>query len=263
MPILLAALVLLGLIPLGRALWVNRATSLLHALVWTTIAWLMWGLASLLEDESAMAPARYCALCLTGCAGVAVLGARRPHVFAWNFVVLGLFAVMVLPLVESSIIGTHSLDGLRLFFMIGTIAVGIVNYVPTRLAPVAVMLAFICAGEMIRLQAPERYAYFKEKRPIDFEFTLTPWLAWLCLRSRKSDVSEFDRLWLDFRDRWGLVWSQRVREQFNNAAENAGLAVNLAWRGLRHEDKSPADQERLLELLRATLQRFIAADQNL
>src|SRR5882724_4417194 len=129
MSILLACLILVGVIPFAVALWANRTTSLFHALVWSLVAWLSWGVAFLLDDaeRAGLDPGRYCALCLTGCAGVAVLGARRPHVFAWNFVVLGLFAVMVLPLVETSIIGTHSLDGLRIFFLIGTIAVGILN----------------------------------------------------------------------------------------------------------------------------------------
>jgi hypothetical protein len=39
---------------------------------------------------------RYLALCLTGCVGVAVLGARRPGVGAWDFVLLGLLAVLLL-----------------------------------------------------------------------------------------------------------------------------------------------------------------------
>src|ERR1700692_2142289 len=107
MRIVVATLIIAGALPIVRALWANRGTSLLHALIWTLLAWLSWGVAFLLDDaENAVMPAgRYCALCLTGCAGIAVLGARRPHVFAWNFVVLSLFAVMVWPLVEGWILG--------------------------------------------------------------------------------------------------------------------------------------------------------------
>src|SRR5207302_10000421 len=125
MPMVLTALNFAGLVPLGLALRANRRTSLAYALAWTLSAWLSWGLAFALADPEGvgMAAGRYCALGLTGCAGIAVLGARRPHVFAWNFVVLGLFAVMVLPLIETAIIGTRSLDGLRIFFLAGTIAV--------------------------------------------------------------------------------------------------------------------------------------------
>ena len=34
---------------------------------------------------------------------------------------------------------------------------------------------------------------------------------------------------VSFRDSWGLMWSQRFREQFNRAAENAGWPITLRW----------------------------------
>lgn len=250
----MASLILLGVIPFLVALWHNRATSLFHALVWALIAWLGWGVAFLFDDSerASVASSRYVALCLTGCAGVAVLGARRPYVFAWNFVILGLLAVMVLPLVETKLLGTQSLDGLRIFFLTATIAVSILNYLPTRLALVAILLAAVIIGEVGDLYAPTLIR-FRE----DLLLTLVPWLGWLMIRpSRHADRTEFDRLWLDFRDRWGLVWGQRVREQFNQAAGNAGWNATLSWGGLKDAD-ALVEQENLVELLRATLQRFI------
>jgi hypothetical protein len=155
MRVVFAGLMAVGLLPLILAWRCHRASSVAHSLMWTIAAWLSWGLAFLLGDERAgLDPGRYCALCLTGCAGIAVLGARRPHVFAWNFVVLGLFAVMAWPLAESLIIGTAPTDPLRIFFVTATVAVGILNYLPTRLAPAAVLLAIACAGEAVLLFAP-------------------------------------------------------------------------------------------------------------
>src|SRR6266550_3512002 len=112
MTIVYAVLAAVGLYPLLIAWRANRRTSLGHAIAWGIAALLAWSAALLGADADQLGvePVRYLALCLTGCAGVAVLGARRPHVVAWNFVVLGLFAVMALPLVETRIIGTHSLD---------------------------------------------------------------------------------------------------------------------------------------------------------
>jgi hypothetical protein len=223
---------------------------LLHALIWALVAWLAWACAFLMEgtNDSGLDPIRYCALCLTGCAGVAVLGARRPVYIAWNLVVLFLFAVMVWPLVETLLIGTHPVDVLRIVFMAATIAVGILNYLPTSLGPAALVLLVACAGEITHLYLPDQLG---DVRLFDFALTLTPWLAWLGWR-RGSDATEFDRRWLAFRDAWGLVWSQRVREQFNNAAHNT---AHLAWRGLRGAEAQ--DQDKLLELLHATLQRFV------
>jgi hypothetical protein len=269
LPIGLACLIVAGLLPLALALGANRGTSLLHAVVWASIAWLSWGVAFLLNDadHAGMQAGRYCALCLTGAAGVAVLGARRPHVSAWNFVVLGLLAVMLLPLVETRIIGTHSLDGLRVFFMAGTIAVGIVNYLPTRLAPAAFLSMLIGGAEITLLGAPHWMPGRGEGVIFDLLLTSVPWVAWICLLKKDGDRTDFDRLWLNFRDRWGLVWSQRVREQFNHAAEHAGWPVRLSWRGLLQEKNepalTPADQEKFVATLAKVLQRFVAANQNL
>jgi hypothetical protein len=264
MQMVLTALMLAGLVPLGLALRANRRTSLAHALAWGLSAWLSWGLAFAVADGD---QGRYCALGLTGCAGVAVLGARRPGVFAWNFVVVGLVAVMVLPLIETAIIGTRSADGLRIFFLAGTIAVGIINYLPTRLAPAAFLLMLVCAGEITLLDAPAWLSVQGATLGFDLLLTAVPWIAWICLDRKDAERSEFDRLWLSFRDRWGLVWSQRVREQFNHAAENAGWPVQLMWRGLTREKSepavTPADQEKFVATLRATLQRFLAADHDL
>jgi hypothetical protein len=252
---MLAALILVGVIPMGLAVWAKRRTSLSHALVWAVVAWLGWGLAFLLEDLDA---ARYCALGLTGCAGVAVLGARRPHVVAWNFVVVGLFAVMILPMVETHVIGTHSLDGLRVLFLAGTIAVGIINYLPTRFAPAAFLLALVCGGELMSLMAP---TWLPVRMIVDLLLTAVPWIAWMSVRRHDAERPPFDRLWLSFRDSWGLVWSQRVREQFNNAAEHAGWPIKLMWQGLVQEKNTPAlepaEQAKIVETLRAALQRFL------
>src|SRR5439155_7670139 len=158
MPALFLALFLIGFYPLLRAWWANRQTSLFQALNWVLAAWLAWILTVLFSDPSGAArpldPTRYLALCLTGCAGVAVLGARRPHVGAWNFVVLGLLAVMLLPLLETVIAGAPSLDLLRVLFLSATLAVGVLNYLPTRLAPAVVLVALGCAGETVLLVAP-------------------------------------------------------------------------------------------------------------
>ena len=257
MQIVFTGLILVGLIPLARALWVNRGTSLTHALVWTIAAWLSWGVAFLLSnpEQASMEPARYCTLGLTGCAGVAVLGARRPHVFAWDFVVLGLLAVMLLPLIEAQFIGTQSMAGLRVFFLAATIAVGLINYLPTRLAPVALLLSVVSAGQIVLAFMPTWLPGFGEMRFLDGMLTAVPWIGWICVCARGEHRSAVDRLWLDFRDRWGLVWSQRVREQFNHAAENAGWPARLTWRGLTAVGEN---EEKYLETLRAILQRFIS-----
>ena len=124
-----------ALYPLGKAWWANRRTSLEHAVVWARAAWLAWLLAFAFGGDGALG--RYIALSLTGCAGVAVLGARRPHVGAWNFVVASLLAVLLLPVAQGW--GKPALSLPYLAFLGATVAFGWLNYLPTRLLPAALL----------------------------------------------------------------------------------------------------------------------------
>ena len=83
-------------------------------------AWVSWGFAITNPTDDDLG---YLALCFTGCVGVAVLGARRPHVGAWHFVVLGLLGVMALPLVENMVIRVHSFNIERKVFLAGILIV--------------------------------------------------------------------------------------------------------------------------------------------
>jgi hypothetical protein len=252
--------------PLWRAWHASRATSLRDAVGWAVLAWAGWGgllaLGAVYGPAWGLEPARLVALSLTGCAAVAVLGARRPGVTAWNFVVLGLLAVMLLPLAEHLLAGGGPLDPVRVVFLCGTLAVGVLNYLPTRLAPAALVLGLGCAWELGRLLAPaEAVLGLPADGPGWLCVAAAPWLGHLAWAGRPRPPSEFDRLWLDFRDRFGLVWGQRLREQFNRAAANAGWPVNLYWQGLRLASGAPppaeADRDAMLATLRAMLKRFL------
>ena len=61
-------------------------------------------------------------------------------------------------------------------------------------------------------------------------------------------------MWRTFRDSFGALWAQRMREQFNRAAANAGLAGRLAWDGLHGAPE--AERELQLLTLRSLLKRF-------
>jgi hypothetical protein len=90
---------------------------------------------------------------------------------------------------------------------------------------------------------------------------VAPWVAWARCSGNRRFSSEVDRLWLDFRDRFGLVWGQRLREQFNRAVANGGWPVQLRWQGLAvlhasHPAPDPELAANLVGLLRALLKRF-------
>lgn len=261
-------LLLSGIFPLACAWHANRLTALRHGIVWAMLAWMAWcwlTSASSFWSPGVIRLVNYLALCLTGCAGVAVLGARRPGAGAWNFVVAGLLAILLLPIAESLVAGGElRLEGPRLIFLSATLAVIILNYLPTRLAPAALLLAAGCALEILRLAGSEAIVERLEQShaPVCLLIALTPWAALERLWRQPAPDSEFDRVWLDFRDRWGLVWGQRVREQFNSSAVHAGWPVVLRWGGLRLVEGTPLPepeaQAEMVNVLRALLKRFAA-----
>jgi hypothetical protein len=260
---LLAALLLLtALYPLAKALRANRRTTLRQPLLWALAAWaawtgIAWGRLLLPGQEERLAC--YGALCLTGCAGVAVLGARRPGVAAWNFVVVGLLAVLLLPILNG--LGELRLESAYELFLGATLLVPWLNYLPTRLGPGVFLVAVGCGLEMVRLIEPASPAWLRWAGM--GLLALGPWVGWAGLRRRVASGTEFDRLWLAYRDRFGFVWGQRMREQFNRAAHHAGWPVVLHWRGLQPASpEAAADPAALLALLRAVLKRFGPEEQS-
>jgi hypothetical protein len=261
MRIVVVVFFLAGLYPLWRAWWANRQTTLLQSLHWSLAAWIAWAVHHAWPRETGpgeLDAPRYVALCLSGCACIAVLGARRPQVGVWNFVVLGLLAVMVLPLVERLLPGAGSLDTMRVLFLAATVGVGVLNYLPTCFAGAALLLALGCSGELMLLSdaAWDDSLGFVSGACL----ALVPWAAWTGWARQRSAVAEFDALWLDFRNRYGLVWGQRLREQFNIAAVHAGWPVQLYWQGLvRLSTPMPLDSEvqnDIVSALKALLKRF-------
>ncbi len=246
---------LLAWLTLAWPLWCGwravRPTSLRHTHLWLTAAWLTWTVAlvpSLLNLP--LEPLRYLALSVSACAGVAVLGARQPGMAAWNFVVGGLLAVQMLPLLQQPWRGLHwQLEGPWALFLAGVVLVGLGNYLPTRWQWAVVGLGLWFGYEFAHLVWPEHRA------PLPVAAAVVAVLLWRCAFRRPAG-SEFDRTWRSFRDSYGLVWAMRAREQFNNAAQHEGWHARLGWKRLVGAQASDPPEE-MLAMLRAVLKRFV------
>src|SRR5207245_1921610 len=143
-----------------------------------------------------------------------------------------------------------------------TLAVIVLNYLPTRLGVAATLLAAgsaLAVATLTRLEMPadQQRMWLRASHCL---LAAAPWAAFQVMHGRRPAKSEFDRWWLDFRDRFGLVWGQRLREQFNRSAVNAGWPVVLRWQGLRLQPgkphPGPAAQTAMIATLRALLKRF-------
>jgi hypothetical protein len=234
---------LLGFYPLFAAWRASAGSTIRHALAWATAAWVVWCVGVSSEG-------RYVALSLTACAGVAVLGARRPGAGAWHFVVGGLLVTLLLPLLMG--LGELRLQREQVWFLGGVLLVGVANYLPTRLfVPAALLLAW-CALELAVVVG------WREPTVIDPLLLLAvPWSAWLVRPSAR--LSAFDRVWWLFRHRFGFLWAERMRDQFNRAADNANLGVTLSRGGLAGPVPDEETRRRAESLLAALLGRFGAA----
>jgi hypothetical protein len=247
---------LAGLYPFFRAWRANRETTLRPALAWAGCAWAAWvGQAAAATWGDGADLASCLAMCLLACAGVAVLGARRPGEGAWSlFVAGGLLAVLLVGLGRTLLLrGADPLrpDPLHLVLLTVLLAVPLGNYLPTRLGLAALAVGAACAVELARLSGAE-------VGPLvgwggRWLLAAAPWLGLFAGRRGAAAESEIDALWRGFRDRFGLVWAERLREQFNRAAENASWRAQLGWRGLYSEGLPP---EAAAVALRAAMKRF-------
>src|SRR6516165_46408 len=157
--VILLLIFLTNVFPFWRAIRAQQGTTLIHSIVWGFAALMAWITAVLIDvprPELELTFPGYLALGLTGCASMAVLGARRPGAAAWNFVILGLLVVMLFLWFENQLAQDDRILGrVRTIFLASTLAIGVLNYLPTRLAPAAVCLALGCAGELLAISGSE------------------------------------------------------------------------------------------------------------
>ena len=119
------------------------------------------------------------------------------------------------------------------WFLALLIVVGAANYLPTRFGVPAVLVAL---GQTLLAwrQLPwggGSTAEWSGLAGLGLVAAGAGTAAWLVPRARtKSDP--LDRLWLDFRDWFGVVWGLRIAERVNASAAMYGWNVRLSWQGL-------------------------------
>jgi hypothetical protein len=154
---------------------------------------------------------------------------------AWQFIVLSLWCVLVLPSGEALLFGRGNgleVGVVRSWFLLILIGMALLNTLPTRFALSGLLLA---GGQLLMLWR------FLPLPAVDWGPAATLWGLGLAVAGgalfafgwpRAGAVGNpLDRVWRDFRDLYGAAWALRVAQRINASAALYDWGVTLAWHG--------------------------------
>ncbi len=212
----------------------------------------------------------YWSAILACCPLISVLGAKRPTSRVWNwFIILPLIAVLGWPAL-TVLIRYPDLVALKIqapvylgFALV--LVMGIGNYMGSRYG----MSAFLLGVAVALSLWPTSSSY---SGTVDSAIRLRGIAAFICgiavLHAYRQSIrpsledSGYDKLWFDFRDAFGIVWSIRIQDRINQTAEKETWCVRLGTEGFIWEEDAPSDkrdlsEERLTHTLHWLLRRFV------
>lgn len=258
-----------------------RGTTLSTAWTWSAWACGVWLLASLAEAFVPLVDRRgmldrlwFLAALMFTCTSIAVLGARRPGVRVWNwFVLVPLLVVLGWPALTVGSLAAMSrpleLDRPAVLAVGLVLLMGTGNFLRTRFALPAVLAAAAVAAVVTSLAAPSTgWPVTPPQGRSGGTLVLAAALHLARRYARRVPPSPdpLDRLWLDFRDWFGIAWALRIMERVNQAAAAEGWPARLTFDGFAWHNL-PADaaarqlvRERIEHTLRWLLRRFVDAE---
>lgn len=253
-----------------------RGTTLVGPLVWLQAALSavaaveILAALSVVAAPSGLAALRFAAAVTTLCPLICLLGAKRPQQRTWHAVVASLWVVLALP-AGQALLGRAALFDVPLpwrLMLVALIVMGVANSLFTRIWLSGVLMA---AGQFVLLETQ----LMSSAVWIDLGDQRGVWGLALMVASRlalvaamglrRPAIEPLDRLWLEFRDRFGMLWALRVAERVNSAAEQQDWNVVLLWAGFRTREGghpasslAPSTQRVLHQNLRNLLRRFVS-----
>jgi hypothetical protein len=213
------------------------------------------------------------AAALTFCPLMALLGAKRPQDRAWQFIVLSLAIVLLLPAAEALLFrpgAAVAMHAARRWFLVILLTVTLVTGLPTRRWLATVLLVagqVLLLGEHVPGVGCVTAALEEWRVPMGMVLVALALVAaahpW---PSQPTGLAPWDRTWLDFRDAFGTLWGLRVLERFNDTARRSNWPVRLNWGGYEFERVEPTTEPsvELTAAMRAAmaslLWRFVPSD---
>jgi hypothetical protein len=210
---------------------------------------------------------RYAAAVSTFCPVMAVLGAKRPQDGAWQWVVLSLWIILLVPAGQA--MAANSGDRLELFsawrlLIGGLIAMGLLNYLPTRHAAAAILLAI---GQSLLFAPFFGAADSLAWRRVGMMGVLGA--AALVLESSRrrarltsgdAESTPFNQLnerWFALRDGWGAFWGLRILQRVNQSAELGRWPMGLAWWDGFSTPATTTDSKELAQQIQQTFESLL------
>ena len=201
----------------------------------------------------------------TFCPMMAVLGAKRPQNVGWQLIVLTLWAVLTLPVAEMLVLwqgGTLDLGPAREWMLIILIVVGLANYVLTRFGAASCLFAIGQSFVLWRhLPLPDSLNAIPNPRSIGtMLIVVAVFVVWFQTRTQ-STSSNWDQVWGQFRDMFGLVWGLRVMERVNSTGKIGDWKTELQWTGFQPSTGwDPEEAEAIEKTMRTLLRRFLSTE---
>ncbi|TWT31918.1 hypothetical protein [Blastopirellula retiformator] len=170
------------------------------------------------------------------CPLLAQLGAKRPQNVAWQWVVVALWAVLMMPIGELLALGRGGelvqLGGARSWLLFVLIVAGLLNNGPTRFCMTAILLAMAQTLLLAKHLPGIGVGFAAGGACLAILLLLTGiFLAVLDWPPKSPTTRPEDRVWLDFRDSFGAFWALRVAERINASASRYQWGLWLTWNG--------------------------------
>ena len=204
------------------------------------------------------------------CPLISILGAKRPTSRVWTwFIIVPLIAVLGWPAVTvlSQFPRFTPLE-IQLPVFIGFVLVlvmGVGNYLGSRYA----LSAFFCGVAILLTLWPLSNLFEGDIASTNYWRAAAALVLGVAMLHgfRQSErlmleESPFDKLWFDFCDSFGIVWSMRIQDRINQLAEQEKWSVRLGTEGFNWQKGIALEEqihstERLEQTLRWLLRRFV------
>ena len=254
-----------------------RGTTLLAPCFWSALSLVAIAACELAlgwsgePDSIWIEPLRFGSAVTTYCPIMATLGARRPQHQAWQMIVLSLWIILAMPAAECIMYqrgGALNVRGIRAVLLMVLGVVGLLNALPTRFWMSALLMT---AGQVCLVSGYLPFLHYSLGTTGVIVgvglLVAAVGLVVAGIPSRPPVLRPEDRVWLDFRDMFGVVWGMRVAERINASSSAYGWNIFLGWRGFRALGNQDAElnisdevERALHKSLRSLLRRFVSPE---